>query len=370
MSNQNFFDRYTNFFFPILDNTFGRVTSLVPFSVGECMIVAGLLWLLCLGLSIVLYLFYKPIRKRARRFFRATLVLVLIIAIVMTLNCFLLYHCTPIEVSLPGYGKTYTVEDLTTLRDYVVTKTNTLSEEMPRDTEGEVLYDPKGTGSNDIAAMKEAVRAASALFGKESAGTSPILFGTAGIAAKARFSNVYNVRPKELFSSDFVSQQMMQGYYFPFSMEANYNSVMKIMNKPYTMAHEICHTHGYIYEDEANFLAFLICTRSNDPILQYSGWLGILNYVNNDFYYAVDKDTYFSHVNVSPTVYQDAEFLTDQEWERIEANKWFETEDVSQAADTFVDTTLKVNGVKSGKISYTHVVSLLLMYFDGSFDAN
>ena len=38
---------------------------------------------------------------------------------------------------------------------------------------------------------------------------------------------------------------------------------------------------------------------------------------------------------------------------------------VKKAADTFVDTTLKVNGVKSGKVSYSYVVKLLLMYYDG-----
>ena len=42
----------------------------------------------------------------------------------------------------------------------------------------------------------------------------------------------YYPRPKAMFFSDFMCQMYMCGYYFPFSMEANYNDVMYIMEKP------------------------------------------------------------------------------------------------------------------------------------------
>ena len=51
-----------------------------------------------------------------------------------------------------------------------------------------------------------------------------------------------------------LNAKVIDGLYFPFSMEANYNDTMSIMNKPFTMCHELAHTHGYIFEDEANFL--------------------------------------------------------------------------------------------------------------------
>ena len=54
--------------------------------------------------------------------------------------------------------------------------------------------------------------------------------------------------------------------------------------------------------------------------------------------------------------------LTDEEWARIEEKALFRTETVSRAADTFVDTTLKVNGVADGKVSYSRVVELMLRY--------
>ena len=44
------------------------------------------------------------------------------------------------------------------------------------------------------------------------------------------------------------------------------------------MCHELL-TSGYIYEDEANFIAFLACVESDDSTFQYAGYLSVLNYV-------------------------------------------------------------------------------------------
>ena len=56
-------------------------------------------------------------------------------------------------------------------------------------------------------------------------------------------------------------------------MEANYNDVMYIMNKPDTFCHELAHLRGYIYEDEANFIGYLACVESEDAFFQYAGYL-------------------------------------------------------------------------------------------------
>ena len=173
----------------------------------------------------------------------------------------------------------------------------------------------------------------------------------------------YYVTPKALYFSDFMCQQYMQGYYFPFSMEANYNDKMNLMNKPFTMCHELAHTHGYIYEDEANFFGFLACIGSDDIVFEYSGYLGVLNYINNDFYRAVSKEEYNSHVKISERVKYDNEFVSKETWEEVEENAIFKTETVKKAADTFIDTNLKVNGVSSGKVSYSHVVGLIMDYY-------
>lgn len=174
----------------------------------------------------------------------------------------------------------------------------------------------------------------------------------------------YYPKPKALLTSDFFSQQYMCGYYFPFSMEANYNDVMYIMNKPSTMCHELAHLRGYIYEDEANFISYLACTQSEDLLFQYSGYLSVLNYLDNDFYKAIGKDAkkYLEQPRIEEQVYEDKVFVTQKEWERIEKKAWISTETVEQVSDAFIETNLKVNGVADGKISYSRVVRLLLQY--------
>ena len=311
---RSFSDYYTDNIFPKLTSVYGRFTGLFRVSVGERLLVLLPILLILLVISFF-------IKRDFAKEYRRVLALVLsVVVAVMSLNCFVLYHCTPLTVAgLDGESRQtqYYLDDLATLRDYIVNKCNEMAELMPRDADGNVVYDGD---------MNEAARAA-----------------MAGIAGEYKRLDGYYVRPKALTFSGFMSQQYMMGYYFPFSMEANYNDMMYIMNKPFTMCHELAHTHGYIYEDEANFLGFLSCIKSDDPVFVYSGYLGVLNYVNNDFYKAVDEDEYKSHVKISDKVRYDDQFLTEQAWELVEKRAILKTKTVKKAADTFIDTNLKVN---------------------------
>ncbi len=356
----SFADAYTAYVFPLWENALGRLTSEIPFSVGEWMIIAGLLWIavfLILAVSALISA-VKNIKKRDKSdrrtlvkvfvsYARVTADILIVIFLVMTLNCFINYHTTPIGQSnrgekagqQDGDEREYTVSELADLRDYIVIRCNELAEQVERDEAGEVIY-----SGNMMKTAQTAMRGLSERF--------PKLSG-------------YYVTPKPMFFSGFISQQYMQGYYFPFSMEANYNAEMYIMNKPFTMCHELAHTKSYIMEDEANFLAYLACVNSDDMVFNYSGYLGILNYVNNEFNNNVSKDEYKSHVEISDTVKRDNIFLTKESWDRVEETAVFETEKVRKAADTFVDTTLKVNGIDDGIASYSRVVELILMdYYD------
>ncbi len=341
---KDFSDFYTNKIFPVITRGYSALTSMAPFSVGERMLVL----LILIALVYVIYLVFRiitatgklagkdKVKSFGRHFYRVMSVVFSIVFLIMTLNCFILYHCMPLKVA-EEHRDDYTIAELAALRDYIVTKCNEMAEQMPRDEKGYVVYDGD---------MKETA--------KESMKNLEGIYERLG---------GFFATPKELTFSGFMSQQYMQGYYFPFSMEANINSQMYIMNKPFTICHELSHTHGYIYEDEANFLGFLGCIRSSDEIFNYSGYLGVLAYVNNDFYKSVSKEEYKSHVAISERVKFDSQFLTDEAWEEVEKRAILETETVKKAADTFIDTNLKVNGVSEGKASYSKVVGLLLDYY-------
>ncbi len=348
-----FSDFYVDNIFPGLTSVYARITSLAPFSVGEWLLVLVVIYVAAAILFILMHTVFLGIfhflsgKKESVKgvkkvldsisdfFYRVTPILLAITCVVMSLNCFVLYHTS--KVPLYAEGESYDLQQLADLRDFVVKKCNELSKQMPRDEKGNVVYegDMTETARRSVAALSDDYK---------------------------RFDGYFSV-PKDLYFSEFMCQQYMQGYYFPFSMEANINSKMAIMNKPFTMCHELAHTHGYIYEDEANFFGFLACIRSDDIIFQYSGWLGVLNYINNDFYRAVDKDVYNSHVKISDRVKFDNQFVTEDEWKEVEKKAVIKTETVKKAADVFIDTNLKVNGVLEGKVNYTRVVGLIMDYY-------
>lgn len=355
-NSRSFCDWYIAKAFPVWVNTYGRITGIFPFSVGEIMIILGVALLVTALVLGVLWigalvgdkrsLRKKKISKFCGGFFRFFAWTLLIVSLVMTLNCFILYHgSTFSEKYFAGEEhydpqKRYSLEELTVLRNYVVKQCNELCVQMPRGEDGEVQY------AGDLA--REAKIAMQRL--------------------GERYGNLsgYYPSPKPLICSDFMSQQYMAGYYFPFSMEANYNDVMYILNMPSTFCHELAHLRGYIYEDEANFIAYLACIGSEDPVFRYAGCLSVLNYVNNDFYDAIGKDTerYWSEVHILPQVHEDNIFLTEEEWDRVEKKAVLDTETVDAVSDSFTDATLKLNGVSDGMISYSRVVKLLLQYYD------
>lgn len=346
-----FCDTYIAYIFPVWVNTYGRLTGLVPFSVGEIMLVLGAV---LLAAALLLWIPYVLIRwilrlqrgggfKRfIRRFYLFFAWTFLIVCLVMTLNCFILYHASSFSETYFGEldEQEYGLEELIAVRNLVVEECNRLSLLMERDEDGTILYEGD---------MKR-----QAVLEMQSLGQT-----------YDRLAGFYPL-PKPLYASDFFSQQYMCGYYFPFSMEANYNDVMYIMNIPATLCHELAHLKGYIYEDEANFISYLACAQSEDIVFRYSGYLSVLNYLDNDFYKAVGRDweAYTAQPRITTRVFEDDVFVTDEEWERINGKALIDTETVDQVSDVLVDTTLKVNGVSDGMISYNRVVRLLLQYYD------
>lgn len=363
-----FSDWYTKYIFPIWLNTYARLTSIVPISVGEIMLVAALL-ITVFGIgfcvfNLILKGKYKHNLKCFGQFYMWT---ALVVCYVMTLNCFILYHTSSFAdkymvrseqkdmlvadiadnavVQVHQYAldgeRIYTKKEISLLRDYIVQKCNALAEQIEHDDSGEAYYDGD---------LIEASRQAMIKLGEE----------------YEQLSGFY-VTPKYLSCSGFFSQQYIRGYYFPFSMEANINSVMYITNVAPTVCHELAHTKGFIFEDDANMIGFLACINSDDIFLQYCGYLSVLNYVNNDFFDAIgnNKSMYQSHVRISNIVADDNIFLTREEWENVEKKAVVKTATVKSVSDTLMETTLKLNGVEEGMLQYNHVVGLLLQYYDG-----
>lgn len=379
-----FCDWYIAYVFPIWVNTYGRLTGLFPFSVGELLILAGL----ALAASALFLLPFWAVaeimaavhsgrtekthtekksrtagrfRKFARGFYRFFVWTLLAVSLIMTLNCFLLYHAgTFAEHYLAGGDGAAvsepeaSLEELVRVYNMVAQNCLILSEEVERDENGRAVYKGSIGADGERLDMADKARQLMAQLGK----TYEQLDG-------------YYPRPKSLLFSDFMCQQYMCGYYFPFSMEANYNDVMFVLNLPATMCHELAHLRGFIYEDEANFIAYLACVQSDDVFFQYAGFLSVLPYLYNNLYEAqrTAPEAYARVVEaarpvaLTKQVWADAVFVTDEEWERINEKAWIDTETVDKAADAFINTNLKANGISDGDVSYSRVVDLMLAYY-------
>ncbi len=79
--------------------------------------------------------------------------------------------------------------------------------------------------------------------------------------------------PKRIFFSFLLSDLSFTGFFFPFTGESNINADSPSCFVPSTIAHELAHQNGIASEQEANFIAVLVCDRSDIPAYQYAGYL-------------------------------------------------------------------------------------------------
>lgn len=368
-----FSDWYIGNIFPVWVYLYGGFTNLFPFSVGEWMLGAGVLLIviaLLLGLVLAVTGPVRRLREGSWRrglgrfaagYYRFLGWTILTVALVMTLNCFILYHGSTFSEQYFGEDSgEHELTELIAVYNRVTEECNRLAAEIERDDRGRALYagaDGSLENLDEKSRLRDMADSAGRLM-QELGEEYPRLRG-------------FYPRPKALLTSDFMCQQHMQGYYFPFSMEANYNDVMYSLNIPATMCHELAHLKGYIFEDEANFIAYLACIQSEDAFIQYSGYLSVFNYLYRDLKRA-ERESQLSYAEaagviapVSPDsrVWEDNIFVTQEEWDRINKTALLDTELVDQVSDVFIDTNLKVNGITDGAVSYSRVVKLLLQYY-------
>lgn len=340
----DFCDWHTKYVFPIWINTYGRFTSLFPFSVGEVMLILGVVLLLIWIVLGIACIFLHQIKKPVALYSEAMLWIILAVGFIMTQNCAILYHTSTFEKVYPitTEKRAYTVEELAILRDYLTQQCNVMAEQFEREENGDLIYQGD---------FRKQARLCMQALGE----TYPRLAG-------------YYINPKFFTFSEFFSQQYIMGYYFPFSLESHINKLMYVANFPATACHELAHTKGFMYEADANFISFLACTQSEDAFFQYCGYLSVLTYVDNDYFDAIgrNRDVYRQHEQLSSLVRHDDIFLTQEAWNQVHKKAVLPTETVKAVSNELMDTSIKMNGIPEGIKSYNKVVALLLQYYDGT----
>lgn len=159
--------------------------------------------------------------------------------------------------------------------------------------------------------------------------------------------------PKGICFSKVFSAMEITGVFTCWTMEANVNIDIPDYSIASTMAHELGHLHGFMREEEANFLAYLACMASDSTFLNYSGTMMALIHSGNALS-AQDGALYAELWSCyDEGVVRD---LLDN------SRYWKQYEDtvISETADKVNDVYLKANEQEDGVKSYGRVVDLLL----------
>ncbi|MBS9523670.1 DUF3810 domain-containing protein [Litoribacter ruber] len=157
-------------------------------------------------------------------------------------------------------------------------------------------------------------------------------------------------RTKLFYPAGFMTRMGILGIYFPFTGESYIDAALHPLERPFTVAHEMAHSYGVTDEGEANFIGWVICANSNDPLLQYSGQLRLLRYQLSDLY------------RISPNLYRQTFSRLNKGIKNDLSSILKNKEEVKPISNELSkrsnDIFLKTQGVKAGVMSYQQLPML------------
>lgn len=329
---------YSRGLFPLVARCF-TFARLVSFSLAE-LLLALLLAAVLLWLAWVARRLYK-LRGRARAVLLSAL-RTLLWAAGAGLALFLLvfglnYQRRPLAETLQFERRDPTPVEIETISRTVVEGVNrNYQESSPRVEES----NPRGAGGSKLPLSRAEMYAVL----EESYQAEPLLRGASGAG----------VQPKPVYLSGLLSRFGVAGVYSPFTGEPNYNALQPDCGLPFAVAHEMAHQRGYAREDEADFIAFLVCTKSSNPYVRYSGYLGALRVLG-------------VLLRVAPERYRDVVSALGEGPRadlRARAQFWARYEGRLASLGQGVNNVyLKINGVRSGVRNYNEASALIVGYY-------
>lgn len=321
---------YANAIYKTLVSPLSRLTGAFPFSLAEIIIVMLVLWL-SIGLVVGLG---RLRRKQTNSIMSGILNLIIVggaVYLVFTglwgLNYYRLEFA---EMAGLDTSKATTVE-LKAVGEDLVKRANHLRARTEEDDEGVMRLRNRQQVLEQAAAGYDRLAA-----------RYPQIGGQYG-------------RPKGLRLSSVISYSGMDGFYFPFTGEANVNTNIPEARIPFSACHEMAHQRGIAREGEANFVGYLSCIMNPNRDFQYSGALLALTYVLNAIN-GRDKELIAElKDNLIPGVIRDLQDI--QEYGEKHRGPW------SRISSRINDIYLKANSQSSGNQSYSGIVELLVAQY-------
>ena len=338
-------DWFSRGVYPWLSSAWGFLPSLVPWSVAQWVAVGFLAF--CVGFLI--YYTVRLVRGRGERglvLWRALATALAVVSVgftIFALMCGLNYYRFTFAEDAGFELRDSSTEELTALCGTLAGKMN--------DARAEVAVAQGGAeGEGDSAAAPDSYAASCGGFeaySREAVADMEALAEQYPALARPLYSP-----PKPVLFSELMSYADIAGMYFPFTVESNINVDGPFFTIPATMGHELAHQCGFMREDEANFIGYLACKESDDPLTRYSGYSLAYDYALSALIRA-DRD---AAVAVNDTL---SEAVRADRRARAEYLKQFEGP-VAEASNAANNAYLKANSQQDGTKSYGRMVDLLL----------
>ena len=305
------------------------VTYIFPFSLFEILLI--------LAIPIVVLLIVWFVKKctdnveRVRSCFR----ILSVALIALTLYIYLLgvsYHVTPLNEELGiSDGSDMSDDELYQTLIVIQEELNSLGEQL--DIEDGQTHSP-----HNLRSLSRIIRQSYRSLADEYEFLVPVLT----VAKPIMFSGI-------------MSDMGITGVNSFITGEANINMAFPDYYLPFTVAHEFAHQHGIARENEANFIAFLICAKSDDIYVRYSGYLNMYEYLASALY-SRDKELYREVSSMlCGAAKADITAAYDHAREHMQSPLY-------KLMDYFNNFYLKANGTE-GVISYSYVVRLCVAYY-------
>ncbi|MBQ4561838.1 MAG: DUF3810 domain-containing protein [Clostridia bacterium] len=324
----DWFNRYISSFCRLI---ISKLTGLLPFSLGEAMFLC-----LPLFIFIALFVYFKVCYNDDIKAGRYVVTLVSFLSIMLTAYVFMFgvgYNCSDIEDKLGLEAKPVSYEELEHTADCLLNEINSAIDDI------DYRYDGSSRLPYSFKELNDNLNSAYSSF-----------------SDKYPFVPKLSSNVKILAVSPVMTYTHISGIFTYYTGEANLNINYPDYSLPYTMAHEMAHQRGVAPENEANFIAFLVCLESEDPYIRYSASMSVLEYVLSAMHKA------------SPEEY--ARYTSDLDLrirgEMVAFSNFFDKyrdSVASEVTDTINDTYLKASGDSAGSKSYGMVVDLACAYY-------
>lgn len=326
---------YIPTFYAPVSKGISSLFGLFPFSCAEVIVVSAMLWI-----PLLLFFWYKKqIAAQKSRGGAFGCVLVNLAGLAGTLYfayilfCGLGYARMPLASSLGYEADGMTRTQLQSLCSILEQEAETLREGLTEDDNG--VFMPQG-GLNTVLSR-----------------TQDSFNGT----KKSLFWGNYS-KPKKVLLSPLWAYTQTTGMFFPYTIEANINTVNTPMLYAATAAHEAAHQRGFMREDEANFIAWYVLKDSTNPEDRYSGYMLALIHAGNALYRA-DPQAYDALcAEYSDGMKRDLN-AHNELWDQYEGK-------AAEISEQVNNTYLRANNQSDGVASYGRMVDLLFAHYQSA----